>query len=342
MKKYILLLACVSFLISTGKSQESKYSFKENYKLSAPIKLTVSSHVGTIDIIPYENNEIEVLYIIKENNKIISTNKDDIQKEGILLKVKKDKNSLDISVKYPLDYFKLDFSNQIHIHFEIHVPKETYCNLITDDGNISIQGLLSDQQCKTDDGNIRISEVTGNISIKKSDSNIYLYKIKGSVSVNASDAIVYAEEINGSVYIKASDKSMFLNNINGQVHCISSEGNIELKNVNGEITAKTSEGHIIFTNLSGSIDAYTMAGNVKGNIQELKKPITIEAGRGNIDISINKRLGLDLNIRGIRNNTPMKNFRGSSNKYFMKGKVNGGGIAVNLLSIDGKINIAYK
>ena len=342
MKKNILLLTCVIFLISIGKSQESKYSFKENYKLSAPTKLTVSSDIGAIDVIPSESSEIEVLYIIKKNNKIISINKDDIQKEGILLKVKQDKNSLDVSVKYPENYFRLDFANQIHVNFEIHVPKETYCDLITDDGNISIQGLKSDQQCKTDDGNIKIFEVTGNISIKESDGNINLSKIRGSVSVNASDAIVHAEEIEGSVYISASDESMFLKNINGKVQCKASEGDIELINVNGEITAKTSEGHILFTNLSGSLDAYSMDGDVKGNILELKKPVTIEAGGGNIDISFTNRIGLDLNIRGIRNNTPMKKFRGSSNKYFMKGKINGGGIAVNLLSIDGKIKLTYK
>ena len=342
MKKYILLLACVSLLISLGKSQESNCSFKEKYKLSLPAKLTVSSHVGAIDIIPSENSEIEVLYIIKKNNNIISINKNDIQKEGILLKVKKDKNRLDINVKYPINYFKLDFANQIHIHFEIHVPKETSCNLVTDDGNITIHGLISDQHCKTDDGNIKISEVTGNITIKKYDSNINLYKINGSISVVASDAIVHAEEINGSVYIKASDEGMFLNNIVGPVHCIASEGNIELKNVVGKITAKTSEGHILFTNLSGSIDAHSMDGDIKGDIQELKSPITIETGGGNIDISFTNKVSVDLNIKGIRNDIPVKNFRGSSNRYFMKGKVNEGGIAVNLLSINGKINIAYK
>ncbi len=342
MKTIISLFACLFFLITIGKSQESRYSFKENYELSVPSKLTISTHVGAIDVIPSESSEIEVLYIAKKNNKIISINKDDIQKEGILLKVTQDKNSLDISVKYPGNYFKIDFSNQIHINFEIHVPKKTECDLITDDGDISIQGLISNQQCKTADGNIKISEVTGNTTIKASDGTIKLFKIKGSVSVNASDAIVHAEEIIGSVSINASDESMFLKNINGQVHCKASEGNIELINVNGEITAKTSEGHILFTNLSGSLDAYSMDGNVIGNVLELKKPVTIEAGGGNIDISINNKLGLDLNIRGKRDNTPINFFRGSSNKYFMRGKVNGGGIAVNLLSIDGEIKINYK
>ena len=342
MKTIISLIVCLFLLTSIGKSQELKYSFKDNFELSTPAKLTVSSHVGALDVIPSDNSDIEVLYIVRKNNKIISINKDDIQKEGILLKIKQDKNDLAINVKYPDNYFKLDFSDQIHVHFEIHVPRKTECVLITDDGNISIQGLKSNQQCKTDDGIIEISEITGNITVKKSDSNINLSKIKGSVSVNASDAIVHAEEIEGSVYISASDESMFLKNINGQVHCIASEGNIELINVSGEIITNTSEGDILFTNLSGSIDAYTMSGNVKGNILELKKTITIETGSGDIDISINNKLGLDLNIRGIRTNTPIKKFRGSTNKYFMKGEVNGGGIAVNLLSIDGKINIEYK
>jgi len=342
MKTIMSLIACLFFLISIGKSQESKYSFKEKYEVSVPSKLTVSTHVGAIDVIPSESNEIEVLYIAKKNNKIISINKDDIQKEGILLKVKQDKNSLNIFVKYPDNYFNLNFSNQIHVSFEIHVPKETACDLITDEGNISMQGLISNQECTTDDGIIKISEVTGNITIKDSDSNINLYKIIGSVSVNASDAIVHAEEIEGSVYISASDESMYLKNINGQVQCKAIEGNIELINVNGEITAKTSEGDILFTNLSGSLNAHSMVGNVIGNVLELKKPVTIEAGAGDIDISFTNKIGLDLNIKGIRNNTPMKNFRGSSNKYFMRGEVNGGGIDVNLLSIDGKIKINCK
>jgi hypothetical protein len=341
MKTIISLFTCLFFLITISKSQESEYSFKENYKLSAPTKLTVSSHVGTIDVIPSENSEIEVLYIAKKNNKIISINKDDIQKDGILLNVKQDKNSLDILVKYPDNYFKLDFSDQIHVSFELRVPKETDCDLITDDGNISIQGLKSNQKCKTDDGNIDISDITGNIIIRKSDSNIKLFKIRGSVSVNVSDAIVHAEEIIGSVSINASDESMFLKNINGQVHCKAVEGNIELINVNGEITAKTAEGHILFTNLSGSLNAHSMDGNVIGSFLELKKPVTIEAGGGDIDISFTNKLGLDLNIKGKRDNTPLKNFRGSSNKYFMNGRVNGGGIAINLLSIDGKIKLAY-
>ncbi len=341
MKKTISILL-FTIIITVCSAQSQEYSFSEKYDVEVPAKLTVSSYIGTIDIISSDVNEIELMYLITKNNRIISYNKDDIQNEGISLKVQQDKNNLDISVKYPGDYFELDFSNRIYINFEIHLPKETDCDLITHDGNISIKGLKSDQKCTTADGNITISDVNGKTTIKASDGNITLSKINGSVSVNASDAIIHAEEIKGSVYIDGSDENMFLNNINGQVHCISSEGNIELKNVNGEVTAQTSEGNIIFTNLSGSIEAYTMAGDVQGNIQELKKPITIEAGRGDIDISINKRLGLDLNIRGIRNNTPLKNFRGSSNKYFMKGKVNGGGMAVNLLSIDGKINIAYE
>ncbi len=301
----------------------------------------MSTHVGAIVVIPSESSEIEVLYIAKKNNKIISINKDDIQKEGILLKVKQDKNSLDIFVKYPDNYFKLDFSNQIHVSFEISVPKETECDLITDDGNISIHGLISNQQCKTDDGTIKISEVTGNIFIKDSDSKINISKIIGSISVNVSDAIVQIEEIEGSVYISASDESMYLKNINGQVNCKSLEGNIELINVNGEITAQTSEGDILCSNLSGSLNAFSMDGDIKGNIQELKKPVIIETGGGNIDISFTNKIGLDLNIRGIRTNTLIKKFRGSSNKYFMIGKANGGGIAVNLLSIDGKIRIDY-
>lgn len=219
MKKTIsILLFTIITIVCSAQSQE--YSFSEKYNVDVTTKLTVSSYNGAIDIISSDVNEIELRYIITKNNRILSYNKDDIQDEGISLKVQQDKNNLDISVKYPSGYFKSDFSDRIYVNFEIHVPKETDCDLITHDGNISIQGLKSNLQCKTDDGNIKISDVIGKTSIKASDGNINLSKINGSISVNVSDAIVHAEEIKGSVYIKASDESMFLKNINGQVHCI--------------------------------------------------------------------------------------------------------------------------
>lgn len=149
MKKQILLIACVSFLFSIGNAQESKFSFKENYKVSSHLELTVSTHGGYVNVFPSENSEIEVFYIIKKNNKIISINKDDIKKEGISLKVEQDINSLDIKVKYPKGYLKLSLSDQISVNFEIHIPKDTDCDIITDNGITTKRNIFGVQLINT-------------------------------------------------------------------------------------------------------------------------------------------------------------------------------------------------
>ncbi len=341
MKTLVLIFVSFSALVSLCKSQVSNYSFKENYKLSLPAILTVSSSDGNIDVISSEGNEIEVLYIIKKNNKILSMSKEDLQEEGISPEVIHSKNSLELKVKYPVNYWNLNVLNRIKVNFEIHMPQKIDCNLNTSDGNISIQGMVSNQQCKTSDGNVHIYQVTGNISIKASDGRIDLEKINGSVSVIASDAAIHANEIEGTVNIRSSDRGVHLSNINGKVNCKTSDGNIELTDSNGDVSLKTSDGHISFINLSGSLEAKVSDGSVKGNFLELKNYLTVGTSDGNIDITIPEGLGLDLNVKGRRRNIQLENFSGTSEKNFMKGKINGGGIAVNLSTSDGRIILSY-
>ncbi len=340
MKTLVSLFISLFLLISVCKSQESNYSFKENYELSLSANLTVSSGDGNIDIISSDGSELDVFYIIIKDNKILPYSKEDLEKEKISIKTVFDKDKLRISVHY-LGNSRLDSSDKIYVNFKILVPKEINCNITTSDGNISIQGLVSNLKCITDDGSVEIHDVTGNTSVKASDGNINLAKITGSVSAVVSDAVVRVGDIKGSLYIDGSDEDMYINNIDGKVHCISTDGNIRLKNITGDIKAKTSDGKVLFEDISGSLDAVSKDGNIKGNILELRKPLMIETGGGNVDISISGSPGLCLKLKGKRVNVPTINFKGSQNDYFLKGDVNGGGINVDILAISGKINLSY-
>ncbi len=60
MKTLTSLLVCCFIFISHCKSQDSDYSFKEDYDVSLPAKLSVSSSDGDMDVLPSDGKEIQV------------------------------------------------------------------------------------------------------------------------------------------------------------------------------------------------------------------------------------------------------------------------------------------
>ena len=342
MKTLISLLVCCFLFISHCKSQDSDYSFKESYTVSLPAKLSVSSSDGNIEVLPSDGKEIQVFYIVKRNNKLLSMDWKELEQKGISADVRHKGNSLEIDIRYPVSSWSFHFLDRIVIHLRILAPQETECRLSTSDGNISLQGLKSDQHIKTNDGNIHVSQVTGIVAANSSDGNIEISKNNGAISASASDGNIRVKEIDGSADIQSGDGNLELADIGGSVKCRASDGNIELKNVRGDINVKTSDGNISFKDVSGSVKAQSGDGSIKGNILQLKNSLDVETGDGNIDIAIPDGLGLDLNIKGESLKVPLKDFSGESTENYIKGKIHGGGISVDLITNDGSIKLEYK
>lgn len=310
MKTFTLLAAC-ALAISSGKAQDREYSFKESYTVSLPARLAISAADGNIDVVASSGNEIQVLYVVKKYNQLLKISREELGKE-VKLEVTKTGNTLMINTGNREDLKKLNFKDQIRVSFVLYVPKETTCDLVTSDGNISLAGVTSSQHCNTSDGNIKASQITGNFSGQTSD---------GSINV---------EDVIGSVEVSTSDGNIVLSRITGDVQSTSGDGNIELQQVKGKTSLKTSDGHISFKELSGSLSAHTSDGSVRGNIVALQEKLVIGTGDGSIDVTIPANLGLDLDIKGESLHVPLSNFSGKSDERSIQGKSNGGGIAVTL------------
>lgn len=321
MKTITLILPCFLLALAFATAQDGEYSFKEKYTVASPVKLDISSFDGNIDVSPSTTNEIQVYYIARKNGRVLKINREELEKE-VILNVEPEKNGLRIEVKNRFENQSwFNSTDQVHVSFRILTPKQTACVLHSSDGNVSIEGLTSDQRMKTSDGNIKIAQINGSVTGNTSDGNVSVHDIKGNVETGTSDGNIRLENITGNIQSSTSD------------------GNIELTNVTGDIYAKTSDGDIYFTNVSGSLKSNTSDGNIRGSFDELKKELTARTGDGNISIKIPGNLGLDLDIRGESLNVPLNNFSGKSEKKSIQGKSNGGGIAVNLTTSDGHITL---
>lgn len=139
--------------------------------------------------------------------------------------------------------------------------------------------------------------------------------------------------------LHSSDGDIVLQGLTGTQTLRTSDGDIKLTNIKGDITGTTSDGNIAFENISGSLDVATSDGNVMGNLLELKSSLKIRTSDGNIRVSIPRKLGLDLDIRGESLRIPLRNFTGRSTKSKINGKMNGGGKLVRLRTSDGRITL---
>ena len=208
-----LITFIIGFFMSAGlaMAQDFEYSFSESYKVSSPVTLKIQTSDGNIEVKPSSGNEIKVYYIARKENRILKISREELEKEVTLI-VNHSDNSLEITVQHDQrsSWFGI---NQVEVGFKILAPAQTACTLRTSDGNISVDGLVSAQDCKTSDGNITVSNIKGQLSGVTSDGNVNMSGITGAVTARSSDGNISLEKISGNIQATTSDGNISLNTI---------------------------------------------------------------------------------------------------------------------------------
>lgn len=323
MKKILLLYLLGMFLISPVFAQDHSYSFKEKYEMNDLPTMKIRTNDGFIEVYPSNSNTIEVFYIVTQRGKLLDISRSELE-DKVDLEVIYNKNSLEIRVRNFRTSGWVDWRNRYDVSFEIRVPKEIDCNLISSDGDVRLKGVNGTQYCKTSDGDVQVS------------------LIKGDLEAYTSDGDVFVEEVVGNVNMKTSDGDVKVRKVIGDVGMETSDGNITAYDIKGAFDAGTSDGDIRFDGIKGSVKATTSDGNIEGQIDELYSFLDVRTTDGDIDIEIPRNLGLDLNIRGERIYVQLGDNRMNYKDSNIRRTVNGGGIEVSLRTTDGKISLSER
>src|SRR5688572_2515998 len=204
MKPLIPFLVGSFLLVLTTHAQDFEYSFKETYDVATPVRLHLASFDGNLEIIPTDGNKITAYYIVKKGMKLQKIDRNELEQE-LIVETSQTKNSVEIMVRRKNEDRAFNFDSQIAVNFKVYVPRETACVLKTSDGDISLSGLTSDQECKTSDGSISIANVSGDVNGKTSDGDVRLKEVKGRVDIGTSDGNIVLYSIAGDVHGSTSD-----------------------------------------------------------------------------------------------------------------------------------------
>ena len=312
MKKIFNLLVITLLLSSTVYAQKDgePYLTKSLSKEKVANVLARTSG-GSILVAGGNASEahIEVYITSNNNNKMISNEeiKERLQEDyKMIIEVTGDKLT---AVAEPKSSFT-NWKQALNISFKIYVPSNVSTDLSTSGGGIELRDLSGTHNFSTSGGGLHLSKITGKTRGKTSGGSITVRDSKDDITLSTSGGGIHASNCSGALRLNTSG------------------GRIELEDLNGEIEAETSGGPIRGANIRGSLYAHTSGG-----------PIEFQKLACGLDASTK---GLDLRLKGDKISTVgLANFNGDQEEDQITGKVNGGGIDVNV-STSGRLTFSMK
>jgi DUF4097 and DUF4098 domain-containing protein YvlB len=295
----------------------------------------------TVSGVPAGETRIEVY--VQPNN-----NRNDLSKEEIKERLKED-YELDVSVAGNTltaiakpKHTNMSWKRNLSISFKIYVPKNVSTDLNTSGGGISLTNLSGTHNFSTSGGGLHLDKLSGKIRGRTSGGGITVSDTHDDINLSTSGGGIDADNCSGNLVLATSGGSINLDGLQGTIQARTSGGTVRGSAIKGELETHTSGGSVSLRDLSGSVDASTSGGNMDIEIEELGKYVTVSNSGGNIQLKMPGDKGVNLKLRGERIKIEdLNNFSGEQDEHKVTGKINGGGIPVDIQT-SGNITLALR
>lgn len=344
MKKInLLLVAFVLFITAATQAQDSdeKPYLTKNFTSNSLSVANVETSGGSILVTGNQSSGIKVEMYVRPNN---WNGKVNLSKEEIEDKL----DDFDIFIGTEGDRFKATAKrknkngwdkNSVSISFKVYTPRSMATDLKTSGGSIRISSLTGEQNFSTSGGSLRVSDLDGVINGHTSGGSIEVEKCKKDITLHTSGGSIKASELTGKINLQTSGGSISLGSLDGDVVATTSGGSIKGDDLKGSLNAATSGGSIRLAGIAGSLKAHTSGGSVEAEITQVGKYVDLSTSSGSVRVTMPLDKGMDLNLKGNKVTVNLKNFDGNIEKDHVQGKLNGGGIPVNLSATGGSVSI---
>jgi hypothetical protein len=342
MKVCLLFISIICCSVAS-KAQSDKQPYRiESLSGKSITSAKINASGGSISVSGVNESEARLeVFVTPNNNEKLS--KEEIQQrldEYYTLNISVDNNRLIASVKQK-NAMKMNWKKSVSVSFKAYLPVNIATDLETSGGSISLSNLNGEQNFTTSGGSISVDNVKGKMKGRGSGGSIHIINSSNDIDLLTSGGSIDAKECTGNMKLKTSGGSLTLNDLDGTIDAETSGGSINADNIKGDLVTSTSGGSIKLSNLYCSVDAETSGGGIEALIKETTKTVKLKNSGGNINLQLPANKGYDLNLTANKINMEMKNFSGSVEEKSIEGKLNGGGILIDVHSSGGKINVTF-
>ena len=342
MKTYLTLfiVACQSV---AALAQDNRTPYLTKSLASAGIKnVYVTTSGGSITVSGASGQEARIEVYVTGNNGFTPSN-DEIKKrleEDYTLDITTSNGELHAVAKNKRDH-DWNWRKSLNIGFKVYVPTNVASNLQTSGGSIHLDNLTGTEKFETSGGSLHVDHLTGNIRGRTSGGSIHVSDTKDNIDLETSGGSVTANNCSGTIRLNTSGGSLRLQDLNGKIDAQTSGGSVQASNIKGELRTGTSGGSINLTGLACSLDTYTSGGSIHAQMSEASKFIKIDASGGHVDLQLPSKQGFDLDVHADKVTADLgSTFSGTKEKDSVRGKVNGGGVRVDVNGSN-RVNLTF-
>jgi hypothetical protein len=212
----------------------------------------------------------------------------------------------------------------ISISYEIITPKETKLHSTSGSGDEKIDGIA---------GPVETTSGSGSLSV---------HDIGSDVRANTGSGDVDVQNIHGSARISTGSGGLQATGIAGSLTASTGSGDVKLEQTAaGDVDVSTGSGEVTLDHIKGGARVRTGSGNIHAE-GEPTGPWKLHTGSGDVAIKVPSSAAFELaamTSSGSIHSDREIVMSGNVNPHELRGKVNGGGVLIELHTSSGSIRI---
>lgn len=304
-KAMVAFLVLVLSLLCSANAQDSDRAYRiETFNTSDTPSVKISTSGGSISVRGERADEVRVEMYVRKRGRYLDPSDTDLSDYEI--DIDSNGSTVIAEARRKRSGWNLFGSNDnVSISFVVYAPEYSSVSGHTSGGSVSADNILN---------------------------NLNLHTSGGSVSVNNAA---------GEIELRTSGGSISIENADGTLSGRTSGGSISANNVSGFADLRTSGGSIRLENISAKMSARTSGGSIRGEFLTFEDDIDLHTSGGNIEINLPGMSDFNLDLRGQRVNTELRNFSGEFEKDHIRGRIGDGGPMLSARTSGGSVNLRY-
>ncbi len=307
-------LLCIACLLMVGLffspqtlAQDAEPFRERTFDTGSSAEFSAETSGSSVNVVGTSGDQVVVRMYAKDKNGKSYLSPDEVEENmgDYTLKMEHSGNEVNLVFKRKSSTGWNWNDQKMRVYFEVEVPTETETYFRTSGGSISIEAVDGDYDIATSGGSMNILNGSGDVEAKSSGGSFTMGGFEGDVSVKTSG------------------------------------GSVKVADLEGDLEVQTSGGSVRIDNIVGSIGAYTSGGSVRASLKEITDDLEFKTSGGSVTVTVPASVGLDLDLRGGRVRTDLKNFSGNIEKNEIEGELNGGGHSLTMQSSGGTISLEF-
>jgi len=299
----LIFVLSISLLMEITKAQSSNDAYRTDIfttGYSPEVELRTSG--GSISVVGHNEDEVRIEMFVRRGSSYLSPSDTDLSDFEIVIDQVGNKITASARRENSRSNFFRGGRNE-SISFKAYVPHNSIIDGRTSGGSVSAENIYNRLNLATSGGSVRVENIQGKTDLRTSGGSIRI--------VDAS----------------------------GEINARTSGGSVTVDGLEGVADLRTSGGSMRLSDISAKMNATTSGGSIRAELVAFYDDVTLRTSGGSIQVTMPNMNHYEIDLRGSRVNTNLRNFSGEMERNRVSGKIGDGGPLLTARTSAGTVTI---